>query len=1347
MLDELSDGLSSPWPPGSDLAAVKVNGDEVTVDLHLPLEFLRHELDPYLSDAIVELVAMTLHPLGLHRIHVRAQDKARAFVPLSDFLSRPPRFIPEMPANADAVPDRLGPSTEQPGATPDYQGQPAAYGQGQPPGALSGKTVWLSAGHGWYWSQNQSRWTTQRGNNHGLVEDFSNAEAVNYYLARYLWNAGADVWFVRERAMTGHEVIVDNDEGAPAYQETGTWQTSSSPGYGQGTYRWTSTFDKRSATATWTPDLPEAGWYAVWAWYRHGANRTAQARYEIHHAGGVTTTSSSQEIHGQTWRYLGEYYFRAGRTGRVTLLNVSDDGGQAVIADAVRFGGGLGSEAEPGGASGKPRWEEAGKYWARYQGAPPELTEDDRTSRPLYAEWETAKGYPSDAENSVYISWHTNAGGGTGTNSYIHDTHPTAGSVELQDQIHAELVHDLRSGWNPDWVDRGQKRADFSEVRELSTIPGVLLEIAFHDTEDPGDADDLREPVFRQIAARAVFQGVVKYFAERDAQSARLLPEPPVRLVARSSGAGQVTLTWAQPPCCDGLVGEAATSYKVYQSLDGTAFDNGTAATSPTLTLTNIPSGVLRFFRVTALNEGGESFPTPVVALRTPPAGEKPSFLIVDGFDRLDQSALIPQWESSSLGTDRRMFLERMNRYDYAVKHGEGLSACGRSFDGAVNEAVEQGDVILGDYPAVDWFTGEDSTSGAALSDTERRLLASYLDAGGSLMVSGSEIGYDLVEAGRDAEFYAQYLRAAYLGDDAGTYAFEGLPGGPFAGLAGTVDDGSGDTYHVDYPDRLAAVPGSAEVLRYGIDQGAAAAVAHSARFQTLYFGFPLETVTDPETRSALFCASADYLLGPGETSGPSEFRALWVDAYHNGIKTKQQIDTLIETAQAGGFNALFAQVRRRGDTYYPSALDPWAPDADRGFDALAYLIEQAHAVGIEVHAWATTLAIWNGNTAPSALNHAFNQHGPGAAGRDYWLMTSADGRDRTDDGTVYLDPSHPDVVEYTVAVYSELAAQYDLDGLHLDRVRYPWQNYGYNPTALARFQTQTERVDLPEADDAQWLQWRRDQLTALVRKVYLTTTAIKPRLRISAALSAAGGPPSASAPWQARTPYTHHLQDWPAWLEEGSLDLGLPMVYRDEDTAAASFDGWVEWARDHQGMRGTVVGTGLYLNSVQDSMSQWRRANQPSRSGNRVLGIAGYSYATPSDEGTSQLAFANVAATEVFTQPATTPAIPWKDFPTRGHLMGVLTPSLSCRPGLDGHPLTLTGPENRTLVADGGGWFGAVDLPPGQYLLTTEILTPSWLINVPVTVSSGTVAETQVLLPDCQHSVKRLYLPLIQKK
>ncbi len=1151
-------------------------------------------------------------------------------------------------------------------------------------------------------------------------------------------------------------------------------------------------------------------------------------------------------------------------------------------------------------------WEEAAKYWARYQGAPAEITEDDRTSRPLYAEWEMAKGYPGDAQNSVYISWHTNAGGGTGTESYIHNTEPTAGSAALQDGVHAELIHDLRAAWNPKWVDRGQKRADFSEVRELSTIPGLLLEVAFHDTTDPGDADDLAEPIFRQIAARAVYQGIVKYYASRESGPVRLMPEPPAGLSARSTESGQVALAWSAPPCCDGVGGDAATSFKVYQSTDGRAFDNGTHAANPSLIVSNVPPGTLRFFRVTAINGGGESFPTPVVAVRTPETGKGTSFLIVDGFQRLDQAALVPQYEASNLGTDRRMFLERMNRYDYVVEHGKALAACGLAFDGAASKAVERGDVALSDYPALDWFVGEDSVADAVLGDSEQSLLATYLHDGGKLLISGSNIGYDLVDQGRAPAFYRDFLRTAYLGDDADTHDFAGVPGGPFEGLAGSFDDGSGGTYEVESADRLAPTSGSAQVLTYTGGAGGGAAVAYQGEYGVLHFGFPLETIVDPQVRTALFCAAAEELLGaamppggicsprlinpgfeggrnqvswtldstgggpilahrddlpptveprngdwlawlggrtpgtrvtttltqvvalpPSEPSaslslawfiqpgaagpaiddtlsigltdlngnhlaelltvtgqsqpgtwqvsefnldafagqpvklviransshtaffvddtnlttcgpqGPDEYRALWVDAYHDGAKTFQQIDELIETAQAGNFNALFVQVRRRGDTYYPSGIDPWASDARPAFDALEYLIQRAHAAGIEVHAWVTALAIWGGDIPPTAPEHVFNRHGPGAEGRDNWLMTSHGGEDRPSDGVFYLDPGHPDAVDYTVAICAELASRYDLDGLHLDRIRYPWQNWGYNPTALARFQAQAGRDDRPRADDADWLQWRRDQVTALVRKVYLTTTAVNPRLRVSAALSAAGGSPGETTPWSTRTPYTHHLQDWPAWLQEGIIDLGMPMIYRDQESAASDFDGWIDWAKDHQYGRALVLGSGLYLNAIEDSMAQWREVRQPSRAGNQALGMAGYSYATPSDAQTSRRAFVNLAVTRVFTQPASVPDIPWKDNPSTGHLMGILGPALSCRPALDGQILTLAGPQARTLLADGSGWFGAVDLPPGQYLLTTEIVTPSWVINVPVTVAPGPSRKNRSSCPTASSPCK----------
>ncbi|MGB9722819.1 MAG: N-acetylmuramoyl-L-alanine amidase, partial [Chloroflexia bacterium] len=788
--EERSRGLASAFPAGAALLSLTARGDEVTLTLALPRSFLQDGLTFQGSDDMVTQAVCTLEALGFRRFHLLTPDprpphRAR---PISDFLPLLPHVQKASPPDDIPAPPERG----------TVAGQPPIYGQGQPQGALSGKTVFISAGHGWYWTG--TRWATQRGNTCDLVEDLSNAEAVNYFLIRYLWNAGADVWTVRERDMNRDEVIVDNDAGAPAYQETGTWYTSSYPGYGGGTYRYTWASITETATATWYPTIPQDGYYGVYVWYRHGTNRPTDALYRIHHAGGTTEVRLNQEVHGLTWRYLGTYYFTAGTSGSITLSNQSEEPGQAVIADAVRIGGGMGSIDYGGGTSNRPRYEEACLTWAPYQGAPPEVYPNDVVCRPLYAEWEKEPG-----EDAVYISWHSNgtvgdcSGTATGTETYIHDTDPTPGSDALQYFVHSELIADIRALWDPSWVDRGRRSANFGELRELSTMPGVLIELAFHDT--PADAEDLKEPAFRRLSARAVYQGIVKYFADRDGLPVRLLPEPPCYVSARNDGPGRVTLSWHAPVSGDPW-GDPAQWYKVYVGTEGHGFDNGRAFTATQATIEGLAPNTLYFFRITALNEGGESFPCLTAAVRTTADGSRPQTLLVDGFDRLDRFGLIYE-DTPYVGTIGRMYLERMNTYDYAVQHGRALEACDVSFDFAANEAVIAGDVALTDYGTVDWILGEESTADKTFDTTEQALVSAFLNGGGRLLVSGAEIGWDLDYRGGGPAFYNTYLKADYVSDDAQTYQAAGA-GGIFTGL-GTIsfDDGTHGTYDVDYPDRI----------------------------------------------------------------------------------------------------------------------------------------------------------------------------------------------------------------------------------------------------------------------------------------------------------------------------------------------------------------------------------------------------------------------------------------------------------------------------------------------------------------------------------------------------------------
>jgi hypothetical protein len=392
----------------------------------------------------------------------------------------------------------------------------------------------------------------------------------------------------------------------------------------------------------------------------------------------------------------------------------------------------------------------------------------------------------------------------------------------------------------------------------------VLLEVAYHDTETPGNADDLKEPRFRQLAARGVYQGVVKYFAELKGRKPEFIPEPPTHLAAVNSAAGRALLSWETPAGTE-VTGAEPVSYKVYRSENGRGFDSGTITSQPFYTLSGLLPGRLYFFRVTALNAGGESFPSKTVALRTPRSGTTVPLLVVDGFDRLDKDSMLREIEDGSLDSIYRMPMEQMDRDDYIVEHAQALDSCGYAFDSALNEAVEDGSVDIGDYAALDWFVGEDAQDDRSLSKLERAFLQEYLDSGGNLLISGSEIGWDLARpgAGIDEDFYRQYLKSDFVGTDAGTYYFKGGSADLFNDLSGDFDDSSHGFYDVDKPDRLAARDGSQAVLEYlwGTDDDAA--LAYRGDFGLVYFGFPLETVVDPQVRSQLICQAAGYLIGP----------------------------------------------------------------------------------------------------------------------------------------------------------------------------------------------------------------------------------------------------------------------------------------------------------------------------------------------------------------------------------------------------------------------------------------------------------------------------------------------------
>lgn len=512
-----------------------------------------------------------------------------------------------------------------------------------------------------------------------------------------------------------------------------------------------------------------------------------------------------------------------------------------------------------------------------------------------------------------------------------------------------------------------------------------------------------------------------------------------------------------------------------------------------------------------------------------------------------------------------------------------------------------------------------------------------------------------------------------------------------------------------------------------------------------------------------LLAGLAACLMGSAATR--SEYRGFWVDTFNSNLNTPADVAAVVNAAKAAKANALFTQVRRRGDAWY---LNSWEPAPDfipiaPGFDPLQSLIEQAHAVGIEVHAFVIMGAIWNKNPtfAPSATLgppvtpwHVFNLHS-GFDAASSRIETSANNwltRSLLPDGTAgltfqghrvgaefWLDFGHPDAASYSVDVVMHLVRNYAIDGLHLDRIRYPdlaatgqtpttGANIGYNPVSVWRFQQRygiAQDGPPPSPGDERWAQWRRDQVTNVVRRIYLNAMAIRPELVVSAAVIVFGDGPSSEAQWPSVEAYWRVYQDWRAWLEEGIIDLALPMNYKREAIAqqAGWYDRWNEFTRNHQYGRASAAGLGVYLNSIEGTLRQTRRALAPSEAtGRSMAGVVFYAIANPDTavdnnphalpagsntpvRGIAEFAAAlttgkyESAGEAVFAEDAVVPRFEWKRRPSAGHLMGTAR-------GMDAAVVTVYNSEGRVervTATDGSGFFGVVDLKPGEYVVVVE--------------------------------------------
>ena len=892
-------------PPGTTLDSAQWVGNILEINLTVPAETGDWYLAPLDQETISQALGspFTLDPaFGGTRTRVRVgQDLP--YGTLEQFLLHPPArdsISAFEPAEQPLSPQR----PQDYGAVPTLGGPTVQAGR-QPIGALTGVTVYASAGHGWTADNiengggTDNKWYLQRPVLLNMAEDYGNIDQLNYFV-HYAFNAGATVAPFRPVGWQTIEIVLDNDD--PGVTFTGSWSDSTGTKYYENgetvsgvSYRWTSADTSETATARYTPEITTTDFYPVYCFSVASNNRTLQT-YRVSHSGGISEIVIDHRETGNGWIWLGNYYLEAGGDNYVEITNESTEAG-VIIADAMRWGGGYGDIVRPGPGtvSGYPRDEECQKYWAQSElgnngvGFDPDIWDIDgyddgsdnvRTGGKWAREMNQVPpgGILEDRWKRVHLEFHTNASGGgaRGQICLITDlgatTYQEEYAVILSDEVDADMLV-LDGEFEHDWVDRASPTYTSSYGAICTGANGdefdaTIVELAFHDNEL--DAQLLRDDRVRSAMARACVHGIIRFLNTLAGSEVPLAfaPDTPRYVRAEVADNGDVLISW-EPPLSDGARGDPATGYVVYQSSNGYGFGNPIILGDVlSTTISDVPIGETRYLRVAATNDGGESMPSEVLAVRrSETVAER--LLIVNGFDRLRRQINPIQTftqppDYAGLWIERQQW-RQSNSFDYVVQHAEALAAGDYGFDSCCNEAVMDSYLPLNDYDIVVWILGTESTEDATFNATEQNRIEGFLCRGKALFVSGAEIGYDLIDQGHGASFLQDMLHVGYSADDADTFTVTGVAGGCLEGL-GTFDfdPANGACYEVGTPDVLLLLDEAQACLNYTGGTGGVAGVQYSIGFyNVVVFGFPFEAISSPTTQAQVMQGVMGFLTEP----------------------------------------------------------------------------------------------------------------------------------------------------------------------------------------------------------------------------------------------------------------------------------------------------------------------------------------------------------------------------------------------------------------------------------------------------------------------------------------------------
>ncbi len=746
-----------------------------------------------------------------------------------------------------------------------------------------------------------------------------------------------------------------------------------------GTYRQTTTIKRGEAsTISWIPEIPESGEYAVYVSYKTLPNSTSRAHYTVHHNGKETEFIINQKMGGGTWIYLGTFYFPAGvnQNCKVTLSNLSKNKGEVITADAVKIGGGYGNIARtvsskgasenlkssdkrqdastptveksikyPYEVSGYPRFTEAARYWLQWAGIPDSIYSpskgvndytDDYQCRGLWVNYLAGGSMANPTEEGLNIpidlafAFHSDAGttfndsiiGTLGifrTGSY--DGKYTNGvsryaARELTDLIQTQIVNDIRNLYHPNWTRRGMWNKSYSEA-STPKVPTMLLELLSH--QNFADMRYGLDPRFRFTVSRSIYKGILKYLSSQYNTEYEVQPLPVEAFTSEFIDENKVRLTWE--PVEDILEPTAkAKRYIVYTKIGQGDFDQGTIVKTNSYEQ-DIPLGVVVSFKITALNDGGESFPSETLSVGRA-FNSKGDVLVINGFTRIsapddfdaqgdsiagfldDKDHGVPYikdisyigkmkefrriipWmddDASGFGDSYGNFETQViagNTFDYPAIHGKSILKAGYSFVSCSKKSVEIKKALLTQYPIIDLILGKEKQSKMGAGENQQlqyktfskelqSQISNFCENGGSILITGSYITSDIYDnplatkQDEDVEFLNNVLKIKWRVGRAATMGGIKEVTSPLSNHNNKYtfnQNLSEKIYRVESPDAIEpANKDSHTVLRY-TENNLSAGVAFSGAYKVYAMGVPFEVIQSEDKKDELMATILSFL-------------------------------------------------------------------------------------------------------------------------------------------------------------------------------------------------------------------------------------------------------------------------------------------------------------------------------------------------------------------------------------------------------------------------------------------------------------------------------------------------------